>query len=77
MVFCTAQKLWCWDLAVATGRMVVPHLVTPVSPSKSLFPGTAIQFNTRVAQEGTDVTDPSERELATHGWLDGAAEEPG
>lgn len=55
----------------------MPHLVTPVSPSKSLFPGTATQFNTRVAQEGTDVTDPSERELATHGWVDGAAEEPG
>lgn len=74
MVFCTAENLWCWDLAVVTGRMVVPHSVTPVSPSKSLFPGTATQFNTRVAQEGSKVTDPSERELIPPGWVEGVAE---
>lgn len=74
MVFCTEEELWCWDLAVVTGRMVVPHSVTPVSPSKSPFPSTATQFNTRVAQEGNEVTDPSERELATHGWVEGVAE---
>lgn len=71
MVFCTAEELWCWNLA---GRMVALHSVTPVSLSKSLFPGTATQSNTRVAQEGNKVTDPSKRELAKHGWMEGAAE---
>lgn len=74
MVFCTAEDLWCWDLAVVAGRMVVPHSVTPVSPSKPLFPGTAIQFNTRVAQEGKKLTDPLERELVPPGWAEGVAE---
>lgn len=32
------------------------------------------QFNTRVAQEGNKVTDPSERELAKHSWVEGVAE---
>lgn len=50
------------------------YSVTPVSPSKSLFPGTATRFNPRVAQEGNEVTDPSENELATHGWVEGVAE---
>lgn len=59
---------------MATERMAVPHSVTPVSPSKPLFPGTAIQFNTRVAQEGNKVTDPLERELVPPGCVEGVAE---
>lgn len=44
------------------------------SPSKPLFPGTAVQFNTRVAQEGSKLTDPLERELVPPGWVQGVAE---